>query len=294
MDHREDSMTLTVHNVVYHPSISDTSCLENSNRGIFPTSFYQLVENTNSITDEISNKPIIVMLTSESMIKPIYVTAHEFSASDQTMYLSNCLMNESFLEEGSMVTAQIVTLPEITRLVLRPDGPKFAREIVDPKSALEEAIIERYQVLGLGDTIYVQGHTLEVTELEPAENVITNGADPEVDFLPCWEDAKREKEAKEAKMIAEQAKIDAEKAKIEAEKQKEKERLLWENYQKTGYRFIPFGGQGQKLSGGAVKDQPEMLGDKTTPSLPKPRLSSTARDLRDYSKFSGQGNKLGN
>ena len=294
MDHREDRMTLTVHNVVYHPSISDTSCLENSNRGIFPTSFYQLVENNNSITDEISNKPIIVMLTSECMIKPIYVTAHEFSASDLTMYISNWLMNESFLEEGSMVTAQIVTLPEITRLVLRPDGPKFAREIVDPKSALEEAIIERYQVLGLGDTIYVQGHTLEVTELEPAENVITNGADPEVDFLPCWEDAKREKEAKKAKMIAEKAKIDAEKAKIDVEKQKEKERLLWENYQNTGYRFIPFGGQGQKLSGGAVKDQPEMLVDKTTPSLPKSRSSSTARDLRDYSKFSGQGHKLGN
>ena len=66
------------------------------------------------------------------------------------------------------------------------------------------------------------------------------------------------------------------------------------NYQKTGYRFIPFGGEGQILSGSGVKDQPEMLEDKTNPSLPKPRLSSTARDLRDYSKFSGQGHKLGN
>ncbi len=294
MDHIEDNMTLTVHNVVYHPSISDTSCLENSNRGIFPTSFYQLVENNNSITDEISNKPIIVMLTSECMIKPIYVTAHEFSASDLTMYISNWLMNESFLEEGSMVTAQIVTLPEITRLVLRPDGPKFAREIVDPKSALEEAIIERYQVLGLGDTIYVQGHTLEVTELEPAENVITNGADPEVDFLPCWEDVKREKDAKDAKMIADKAKMIANQAKIDVDKQKEKEKLLWENYQKTGYRFIPFGGEGQKLSGGVEKGSLEMLDDKTKTSVVEPRISSTAREQRDYSKFSGKGYRLGN
>ena len=132
-----NSMSLIAHSFVYHPTIGDVDTLQKSNRGIFPSSLY------NNLDNDIftSQTPIIVCISSDTMVKPIYVTAHEFSAMDGQMYISTNLMNDSFISEGDIVNIDIVSLPSITKLVLRPLCKRFAREIIDPKASLEMAII---------------------------------------------------------------------------------------------------------------------------------------------------------
>ena len=195
-------MTITqlkVHSFVYHPSISEVDKLQESNRGIFPTSLYSLVEEEENKEGGVNflDGPIIFRISGEYLVKEIYVTAHEFSAMEGTMYMSSSLMNDSFIENGTQVNVNIVTLPKVTNIKLQPRCSNFAKNIEDPKGELEKAIVERYQVLSIGDTIKVNDFLLEVTQLEPSTSVITNNADPEVEFLPCWEDIQREKQEEE-------------------------------------------------------------------------------------------------
>ena len=285
---------LKVHSFLYHPTISNIDNLQQSNRGIFPASLYSLVEREEEKEEgyQVSSSPIIFRIYSDSMIKSVYVTAHEFSAMEGVMYLSSNVMNDTFIIDGQNVEVCLVSLPIITKLVLRPLCSRFAREIEDAKSILEQAIIDRYQVLSIGDIIVIDTYELEVTKIEPSETVMTNEADPEVDFLPCWEDVEKERIHKE---VLEKEKRDREQLINQEKKEKEeKERRLEETYQKTGYRFIPFEGSGQSLNGNIPTNTNSTNSTNVTPSTNATSTTSTnARNLRNYSIFYGKGNKLG-
>ena len=283
---------LLVHSFAYHPTISNLDDFQKSNRGIFPPSLYSLIEREN-IT-QTPGQPIIVRIQNSTMLKDIYVTAHEFSAMEGAVYLSSQLMNESFISEGDIVNVNIVTLPNITKLVLRPRCSRFAREIMDPKASLESAIISRYQVLSYGDILDIDGFELEITTLEPAEVVITNESDPEVEFLPCWEDVKREHAEEEKKKLEAEKRAAELQEKERLEKEAHHQRMLEETYQKTGHRFIPFGGTGRSLSGATGNNVSNFTNtpNNGSTSNKQPRQLS-AKHLRDYSKFSGTGHKLG-
>ena len=298
--------SLKVHSFLYHPTISNIDNLQQSNRGIFPASLYSLVEREEEKEEgyQVSSSPIIFRIYSDSMIKSVYVTAHEFSAMEGVMYLSSNVMNDTFIIDGQTVEVCLVSLPIITKLVLRPLCSRFAREIEDAKSILEQAIIDRYQVLSIGDIIVIDTYELEVTNIEPSETVITNEADPEVDFLPCWEDVEKERMRKEA---LEKEKKDREQL-INQEKkekeEKERERRLEETYQKTGYRFIPFEGSGQSLNGNIPTNtnttnstnatSTTSINAISTNATSVNATSANARNLRNYNIFYGKGNKLGN
>ena len=288
---------LIAHSCVYHPTISNMDDYQNSNRGIFPPSVFNLLDN-NINNNNLPGQPIIVRISNDTMVKDIYVTAHEFSATEGTMYLSSDLMNDHFLNEGDGVTINVVSLPNITKLVLRPRCPRFAREISDPKLSLETAIISRYQVLSHGDILNIEGFELEISTLEPAEVVITNESDPEVEFLPCREDERKMKIEKDKRDTVERLK----KAALDEERLKkeklEQDKIMEETYKNTGHRFVPFGGEGHSLNDKKVGhhldiDNIDNKDNKKQASIKDHRSTNkSARHLRDYSRFSGTGHKL--
>lgn len=287
--------TLNVHSFVYHPTISEVTTLQYSNRGIFPSSLYNLVESEEYLEGgcQVSDQPIIFRISGEHLVKEIYVTAHEFSAMDGLMYISSNLMNDSFIENGTKVNVNIVTLPKVTRIILQPRCSNFARNIEDPKGALELAIVERYQVLSIGDTVKVGDFILEVTQLEPANSVITNTADPEVEFIPCWEDIEREKQEQIKKKKLEEEKLEKERAKERANQEAYKAKMIEENYQKTGHMCIPFGGVGRRLDNSS-QTATNVTNNQSNPSNPSnPKTSTDAKNLRNYKIFSGEGRRLG-
>ena len=290
-----ETVSLNIYSFIYHPTITDVDNLENSNRGIFPTSLYRLVENQENTGDiTITSQPIIFRISSDNMVKSVYVTAHEFSAMEDMVYISSNLMNDSFLNNGSKVNVNIVSLPSITKLVLQPKCNRFAKEIDDPKAALEIAIVERYQVINLGDTLKVGNYQLEVKDLEPSEAVITNEADPEVDFQQCWEDIQRERQMKIAKLEKEREQQEKLSKQQQINNQKEKNRLMEENYRKTGHKCIPFGGMGRKLDGSIVPEQNSegSIHNISNDNSDNKKNSQSARNLRDYSIFAGKGRKI--
>ncbi len=298
MDENNDTSSssqnkLQVYSFAYHPTINNLDDFQKSNRGIFPPSLYSLMEREH--IHQTPGQPIIVRLQNITMLKDIYVTAHEFSAMEGSVYLSSHLMNENFVQEGDTVEVNVVSLPNITKLVLRPRCSRFAREIMDPKAALETAIISRYQVLSYGDILDIEGFELEITTLEPAEVVITNESDPEVEFLPCWEDIKKEQAEQDKKRVEEMEKQTLLQEKEKAKQEADRQRIIEETYQKTGHRFVPFGGTGRSLNG--ASENTSSTNSSTImnglPTQHKPNKPRSAKHLRDYSKFSGSGHKLG-
>ena len=275
---------LIAHSCVYHPTISNIDDYQNSNRGIFPPSIFNLLDNNDN--NNVPGQPIIVRISNGTMVRDIYVTAHEFSATEGNIYLSSNLMNDHFLNEGDSVNINVVSLPHITKLVLRPRCSRFAKEISDPKLSLEMAIINRYQVLSQGDILNIEGFELEISTIEPAEVVITNESDPEVEFLPCWEDERKMRIETERKEKEEKLQQDAIIKKKLLRDKIEEDKIIEDTYKKTGHRFVPFGGQGQSLNGNTT------CIDKTGGRQEPERGNNSAKHLRDYSRFSGHGQKM--
>ncbi len=180
----------SVKSLVYHPTIANTDELELSNRGIFPSSLFDIMGD--KLLEH--NGPMTFMVKTENSILPVYVVAHEFSAMDDTIYLPKIIMNKSFIEEDDKASIELIELPKITKLALKPIGQKFAREVEDPKGLLERNIVNNYQILQLGDSIYVNEYELVISKMEPSDVVSTFNTDPEVDFLPCREDELEELE----------------------------------------------------------------------------------------------------
>ena len=269
--------------LAYHPTITNLELLESSNKGIFPSLL--LSEIQENIFDK--EGPITFMIKTTNGIIPVYVVAHEFSSPDNIIYLPQTIMHNSFINENDNATIEIVDLPKITKLTLRPIGKLFAREIEDPKGELEKIIVNQYQILHNGDSIYLNNYELIITNIEPSDVVSTFNTDPVVDFLPCRED---EQEEKERNRLLEEK----EKERVEKEKQMQKEKdkqntenLKYETYKKTGYRYVPFGGTGNTINNSIFTTQPTV-----NPNLTKKTLRQVSKVNR-YKAFLGEGNKLG-
>lgn len=269
--------------LAYHPTITNLELLESSNKGIFPSLLLS------EIQDDILDKegPITFMIKTTNGIIPVYVVAHEFSSTDNIIYLPQTIMHNSFINDNENATIEMIDLPKITKLTLRPIGKLFAREIEDPKGLLEKIIVDQYQILHNGDSIYLNNYELIITNIEPSDVVSTFNTDPVVDFLPCREDELEEKEKN--RLIEEKKKEKVEKEKqIQKEKEKEKtEKLKYETYKKTGYNYVPFGGAGNTTNNTIFNTQPTV-----NSNVPKKRPREMSKVDR-YKAFSGEGNKLG-
>lgn len=250
-------------------------------------------ESTSGDNETEPTEPLMFVVDGQERVKSIYVTAHEFSAQEGIIYLPARLMQEAFIPEGGKVTVDRVCLPKISSLKLQPRNNKFAEQTSEPKIALEEAIVSRYQVLTLGDTIQVNGHELTVIEMTPSTSCITHNSDPEVDFSPSEEqliiDKEREEREKKEQEIAKQ-KADEE-AMRRVQKQQHPEDSI----------FRPFTGQGRRLDGSVIETNvaiPERNGDMSPvasqPSIRRQRRPNTGPSQRpNFKAFGGEGRKLG-
>ena len=176
--------------LVYHPTITNIDELEKTNKGIFPSSLLHTIQDDVLI----NGNPITFKINTEQSILPVYVIAYEFSSIDNIIYLPNSIMSNSFIIENDIANIELVELPKITKLKLKPIGKQFAREVVNPKELLEKVIVDRYQILNLGDSIYLDKWELIIQEISPSNIVSTFNTDPIVDFLPCREDELEELE----------------------------------------------------------------------------------------------------
>ena len=274
--------------LAYHPTITNFELLESSNKGLFPSVLLS------EIQDDILDKegPITFMIKTTNGIIPVYVVAHEFSSTDNIIYLPQTIMHNAFINENENATIEMVDLPKITKLTLRPIGRLFAREIQDPKGELEKIIVDQYQILHNGDSIYLNNYELIITNIEPSDVVSTFNTDPVVDFLPCREDEQIENEKK--RLLEEKKKEEMEKEKLlQIEKEKEKsEKIKYETYKRTGYKYVPFGGTGNTLNNSIFTTPPNV--NSNVNSNIKERKSKSITRVNVYKAFSGEGNKLGN
>ena len=143
---------------------------------------------------------------------------------------------------------------------------------------------DNYQILQVGDSIYVNNYELLINSIEPADVVSTFNTDPVVDFLPCREDELEEVERQEKLKLAIQEKLDQEKKIKDAVYQ---EKIKTETYLKTGYIYVPFGGVGNTSSNTSSKPI------TTNKEDIKPLVNKQIRKIINYKAFSGNGNKLG-
>ena len=280
------------YSLAYHPTISNMETLQNSTKGVFPASLLsQFPEQTSSST------PMTLMIQGKEAVRPLYVTAHEFSAQEGTIYLPLTLMQHAFIQEGERVELQPVSLPKVKEIGLRPTDSRFAKEIDDPKARLEQAIVERYHVLSVGDLIQLNGDDsnnepwiLEVEKLEPATTISTTESDPSVEFLPSWEDIRREEERQkvldsERNKAAQQA-LEAKQAQAQAVKEAADAAL---NARRSIRGYIPFEGSGQRLDGNS-NTHSFPIGPPVAP----PVVSQGVRPAsQTFARFAGTGQRLG-
>jgi len=69
-----NSKKLKVHSFAFHPSISELQELQSSNRGIFPTSLYSLVEEEENRLghQNVLDQPIIFRISGPSLVKDLF------------------------------------------------------------------------------------------------------------------------------------------------------------------------------------------------------------------------------
>ena len=280
------------YSLAYHPTISNMETLQNSTKGVFPASLLsQFPEQTSSST------PMTLMIQGKEAVRPLYVTAHEFSAQEGTIYLPLTLMQHAFIQEGERVELQPVSLPKVKEIGLRPTDSRFAKEIDDPKARLEQAIVERYHVLSVGDLIQLNGDDpdnepwiLEVEKLEPATTLSTTESDPSVEFLPSWEDIRREEERQrvldaEKRKAAEQA-LEAREAQAQAVKEATDAAM---NERRAINGYIPFEGNGNRLDGRPSSQVSSVASPVEPPVTPPVKRPAS----RAFAQFSGTGQRLG-
>ena len=291
--------------MVYHPTITDTCLLENSNRGIFPTSLCSSL--TSNWSEEKKGEddiqPIMFVVNGQEGVKPVYVTAHEFSAQEDMVYLPARLMQEAFIQEGERVEVRDVNLPKINSLTLQPRNNQFAESTAEPKLVLEKAIVERYQVLSIGDSIHVNGHELTVTDISPSTTCTTHNSDPEVDFRPSEEQVEIDRRNEILKQREQQEKEERDRL----EKQRTTE--LEKDYQQNTNGFQPFGGVGRTLDGSRVCLSSTTNNENNTSNLqglpqttplpsirraPRPsKITQSSNTHSGYQAFGGEGRTLG-
>ena len=279
----DTNQNLIAHSLCYHPTINNTTYLENSNRAIFPGSFCEKLfetcqnENQNENENENINQQILFKIDGEDNVKSVYVTPHEFSAQENFIYLPRSVMNTAFIKEGDIVKVSQIFLPKVSKILLQPITNIFAETIDDPKSALEKVITEKYPVLSLGDEICFDKYELIIKKLEPNDTVSTYESDPTVEFLPSIEQEALDK--KEKKRLEDELAI---KNQIENKKKMEElEKIKKERPWKA------FQGEGRTISGNIFNFDNINNNNKNL----KPKILRKIKK-KNYALFSGKGNKL--
>ena len=170
----------------------------------------------------------------------IYVVSHDYSPSEDTIYLPQYLLNNCFISHNDEVNVTKEILQKVTKIVLKPVTNNFAKETLTPKKILEKEIVQKYPILSLNDTININGHDLLVQKIEPEVIVSTINSDPIVEFLQSFEEEQKEKEQEE-------------------KLQRELEDKL----------HINFPGKGQSISGNVTREYASLEKKKETEKKPK-------------------------
>ena len=159
-----------VYSLAFHPSLQMNEQLENSNIGIFPTQLMNIYES--QITE--TSTPLTFKISSQVALNHFVVSAYEFSAVDNTIYLPFSLMNDYFLKDGDSIHIEQIILPKIQTITVQASTPLFSTLDMDHKTVLEVAINCQYKVIHLNDILKLHGCELQVVELTPSDCVITH------------------------------------------------------------------------------------------------------------------------
>jgi hypothetical protein len=121
--------------------------------------------------------------TEHSIYIEEYVSANEFTAPSNIVYVSNMIYDNMLLSQddgGQTIEIEIFTPPQATDILFKLSHP----DILDGniKENLESIITKKYKFLKIGDRIDIGSYYVTVVKLEPYDICMVNNTDINVEF----------------------------------------------------------------------------------------------------------------
>ena len=162
----------------YSMAFSGRSHLEDGDKILLPPSALDALARMNV------EYPMLFELTNFAPEKKTHCGVLEFSAEEGKVYIPFWMMQNLFLEEGSLISVKNVSLPKAQLMKLRAQHVDFL-EISNPRAVLE-VTLRKFTCVTVGDHIRIQyggkDYYLEIVEVQPNGAASIIETDCNVDF----------------------------------------------------------------------------------------------------------------
>ena len=170
--------------LIYSPSFENYKELEYSNKVILNQKILKEIS-----PNEMTQSPMIFKIsnTSELGYYETFVSVHDFTASDDKIYIPYRIADELLVERNQVVRVDYYVPPKGHYIKIKPLQKEFYN-IVDIKDYLSNHIQKYYPVLHTGTTISIPHYDnkidLKIIKCEPFDVISTVDTDISVEFEP--------------------------------------------------------------------------------------------------------------
>jgi len=151
--------------------------LRDSTKIILPPSCLGYIE-----PELLSGSPLTVRIKTESGIRDLCASVHEFTALEGFIFIPQACMNSHLIEMEELCTVESISFQTCKSMTLAPLSGYLPRYGIN-KEEIEKIVSQNYKVVSTGNVIVTSQDHFEIIQVNPdLEAVSLHNCDPEILF----------------------------------------------------------------------------------------------------------------